>query len=165
MNPSRWPALFMAMLLGFPSLNHLSAASAWPSTFPGDWKIIGRTPVQTTSNSICLSGGYAMNDQKLADAEISFQARAPLGTEQVQIWAGFRCRDRDSRYVFALRGGNNNDVYLARYAPDGGTKFLGFAPLDFKPVPGVWYPLRVVFVDDRIQLYINNEKLPRLNLE
>ncbi len=161
----RWPALFLATLLGFPLVSHLSAAPLWPSTFPGNWKFIGRTSVQTTSNSICLSGGYVMNDQELDDAEISFQARAPLGTEQVQIWAGFRCQNRDSRYVFALRGGNDNDVYLARYAPDGGAKFLGFAPLDFKPVPGTRYRLRVVFFDDRIQFYLNDEKLPRLNVE
>ena len=100
----------------------------------------------------------------LGDAEITFQARAPLGSDQVQIWGGFRYRDRESRYVFALRGGHDNDVYLARYAPDGGSRFLGFAPLDFKPVPGTWYRLRVVVLGNRFQIYLNDEKLPRLNV-
>ncbi|MBW8869995.1 MAG: hypothetical protein JF563_04350, partial [Acidobacteriales bacterium] len=99
------------------------------------------------------------------DAEITFRARTPAGAEQVQIWAGFHFRDRNSRYVFALRGGNDNDLYLARYAPDGGMEFLGFAPLDFKPTPGVWYRLRVVTFGNQIQIYLNDEKLPRLNVK
>ena len=120
--------------------------------------------IQPETNSTIVTGGCVMSDQAWDDAEIRFQARAPAGTEQVQIWAGFRCRDRDSRYVFALRGGHDNDLYLARYAPDGGAKFLGFTPLGFRPVPGVWYHLRVVTLGNRIQIYLNDETLPRLNV-
>jgi len=161
---SRWLAIVLAVLLSPVILGNILAAETLPAGFPGSWKIIGRAEVQTTANSLLIAGGYAVNDQTLSDAEVSFQARAPLDVEQVQIWGGFRCRDRDSRYVFGLRGGNDNDVYLARYASDGGAKFLGFAPLDFKPVPGTWYRLRVEFFGDRFQLYLNDEKLPRLNV-
>ncbi|HTB85413.1 MAG TPA: glycoside hydrolase family 2 TIM barrel-domain containing protein [Candidatus Sulfotelmatobacter sp.] len=136
-----------------------------PADWPGEWSLVGRTHFQAESNSATIEGGYAVCDQKLDDAEISFQARTPVGVEQVQIWAGFRFRDRDSRYVFALRGGNDNDLYLARYAPDGGMEFLGIAPLDFKPVPGIWYGLRVVILGNRIQIFLNDEKLPRLNIK
>src|ERR1700677_4901617 len=88
-----------------------------PVSLPGnDWSVIGRAKVQTTPETVIISGGYLADNQLLGDSEISFKARAPMGTEQVQIWAGFRFRDRDSRYVCALRGGNDNELYLARYA-------------------------------------------------
>src|ERR1700744_1272260 len=68
----------------------------------GEWSLTGRTELQTNRNSVIITGGFAVSRQTWADAEISFQARAPLGADQVQIWGGFRCRGngRDSRYVF-----------------------------------------------------------------
>lgn len=132
--------------------------------WPENWSTIGRAQIQTTPASIIIAGGYAVNRNILGDGEIAFRARAPLSANEVQIWAGFRYRDRESGYVFALRGGNDDDIYLARYAPNGGAEFLGFAPLDFKPEPGVWYRLRVVFCGKRIQIFLNDEKLPRLNV-
>lgn len=111
-----------------------------------------------------LQDGFAVANKSWKDCEFSFRARAPKGTEEVQIWAGGRCIDRDRRYVFALRGGNNDDVYLARYAPDGDIKFLGIAPLGFHPVPDTWYTLRAVVRNNRFQLFLNNESLPRINV-
>src|SRR6202453_3123529 len=134
-----------------------------PATLPGEWNAIGRAGIQAGSDAAIIEGGYVVDARVFGDSEITFRARAPVGVAQVQIWGGFHYRDRDSRYVFALRGGNDNDVYLARYAPDGGIRFLGFAPLDFKPVAGTWYHIRVVTVGSRIQIYLNDEKLPRLN--
>jgi len=125
---------------------------------------MGRAQIQTTPQSLIIAGGYAVNKKIWDNLQISFLARTPSNTDEVQIWAGFRCRDRDSRYVFALRGGNDNDIYLARYAPNGGAEFLGFAPLDFKPQPGLWYRLRVVVLGNRFQIFLNDEKLPRLNV-
>lgn len=130
----------------------------------GTWTLIGRGKLETNADSLVVQGGFAKGAQIWGDAELSFRARAPAGTEQVQIWAGFRCRDRESRYVFALRGGSDNDVYLARYAPNGEAKFLGFAPLDFKPQPGSWYRLQAVAIGKRIQIYLNDEPLPRINI-
>ncbi|MGH7953661.1 MAG: glycosyl hydrolase 2 galactose-binding domain-containing protein, partial [Limisphaerales bacterium] len=135
-----------------------------PSDIPGEWSLVGRTTVWTNSASVIIQGGFAVEKHEWQDAEITFRARAPLNAGQVQLWAGFHYRDRDSRYVFALRGGNDNDLYLARYAPDGGIKFLGFAPLDFKPKPGIWYRLRVMIFGNRFQIYLNDEKLPRINV-
>jgi beta-galactosidase len=140
--------------------------AAWPmpASLPGDWNLIGRVKIETNAASAVLQGGFAAERRAWGDAEMSFRARAREGTEEVQLWAGFRYRDRDSRYVFALRGGNDNDLYLARYAPNGQAKFLGFAPLDFKPTPGVWYRLRAMAIGKRLQLYLNDEKLPRINI-
>ena len=113
---------------------------------------------------VLIEKGFAVSKQEWGDAVITFRTRAPIGAEQVQLWVGLRCRDRDSRYVFALRGGNSNDVYLARYAPNGEAKFLGFAPLDFKPTPGNWYSLRIAILRNRFQIYLDDEKFPRINV-
>ncbi len=147
------------ILICLRSVGRAQSLSGWPE----DWFTIGRAQIQATSDSLIVAGGYAVNRKGMANGQMTFRARAPLSAGEVQIWAGFRYRDRDSRYVFALRGGHDNDIYLARYAPDGAAEFLGFAPLDFKPEPGIWYRLRVVFLGNRIQIFLNNEKLPRLN--
>jgi len=156
--------IFVCVLLGLIESRGLAEPVSPMAWLNGDWNVIGRAKIQTTPESVIISGGFLADKQTLDDAEISFKARAPLGTEQVQIWAGFRFRDRDSRYVCALRGGNDNDLYLARYAPDGEAKFLGFAPLDFKPKPGTWYQLRIVTLGNRFLVFLNNETLPRLNV-
>jgi len=153
--------LFAFLLLFFSC--HLPAQSV-PADWPDHWSLVGRAHVQATPQSLVIAGGYAVNQPVYDDAQMTFRARAPVNTGQVQIWAGFRYRDRDSRYVFALRGGNDNDIYLARYAPNGGAEFLGYAPLDFKPEPGVWYRLRVVILGNRFQIFLNDERLPRLNV-
>ena len=153
-------------LLGFiASTTFLSAADvALPSAFPGTWSTVGRVTPQNTSDSVTLQDGFVTSKETWGDCEFTFRARAPQEASQVQIWAGLRGRDRDSRYIFGLRGGNNNDVYLARYAPDGNDEFLGVAPLDFKPVPGTWYTLRAVVRENRFQIYVNDESLPRINV-
>lgn len=131
---------------------------------PDLWRTFGRIVLRRLKNSVLIEDGFAVQDEVQGDCEFSFSARAPQNAEEVQIWGGIRCRDRDSRYVFALRGGNNDDLYLARYAPDGEARFLGIAPLGFHPVPGVWYKLRAVAKGSRIQIYINGESVPRLNV-
>jgi hypothetical protein len=137
---------------------------ALPSSFPGHWETIGRVTPQAGADSVTLADGYVATKESWTDCDFSFQARAPMGTDQVQIWAGIRGRDRDSRYIFGLRGGDNNDVYLARLATDGDDTFLGVAPLDFKPQPGTWYTLRAVVQGNRFQIFVNDEKLPRINV-
>ncbi|MEO5803499.1 MAG: hypothetical protein ABIR24_08200 [Verrucomicrobiota bacterium] len=88
-----------------------------PTNLPGEWSSFGRATIQTNTNSVVILGGFVATKQTWRDSEMTVRMRTPAGTGQVQLWGGFRFRDRDSRYVFALRGGENNDVYLARYAP------------------------------------------------
>ncbi|MDR2462384.1 MAG: hypothetical protein LBD30_01215, partial [Verrucomicrobiales bacterium] len=114
--------------------------------------------------AVTVSDGWLLSKNSWGDVEFTISARAPKRAGQAQIWAAFRAADRDRRYVFGLRGGANNDVYLARYAPDGNDKFLGVAPLDFKPKVGVWYTLRLVAKGNHFQLFVNNEQLPRINV-
>lgn len=111
-----------------------------------------------------IAGGFFRQTETHGDGELRFILRAPEGAAEVQAWVGFRCRDRHSRYTVALRGGNNNHLHLARLAPDGGARFLGIAPLDFAPVVGKWYELRVVLDGLRIQVYLDGEESPRLDV-
>jgi len=89
----------------------------------------------------------------------------PRQTDPVQIWGAIRVKDRENRYVFGLRGGPESQISLARYASDGNSKFLGFAPLNFKPAPGEWYRFRVAVAGKRFQVFVNDDKLPRINVE
>jgi hypothetical protein len=142
-----------------------SKSNLSPSEFvKRQWQPYGRIALKVLGDSVTINDGYLAHQDRQKDCEFSFQARMPAGSDEVQIWAGIRCRDRDSRYVFALRGGNNDHLYLARYAPDGGAKFLGIAPLEFHPEPGTWYTLRAVTAGDRLQVYLNEEAVPRINI-
>jgi len=136
-----------------------------PASIPGSWQAFGRGKVAPGNDSVTISGGYIADMTPLSDCEVSFRARMPQDAEQVQIWGAIRIKDRLSRYVFALRGGADPEVYLARYAPDNGSKFLGFAPLYFVPKPGEWYTLRAAVQGQRFEIYLNDEKLPRINIE
>ena len=130
-----------------------------------DWNLAGRAKVEAQPKSVIVENGllYSKKDAP-ADAEYAFRLRAPEGEKLVQLWAGFKVKDAENRYVVALRGAPNRHVYLARYAPDGNAKFLGFANLDFELEPGKWYDLKVLTKGDRIQVYVNSETLPRLNV-
>ena len=105
--------------LFFSSANFdtLNAALMMPANLPGEWESFGRVKIQTERNSAVISGGFVAEKQSWDDAEFAFRARTPSGVDQVQIWGGLRCRDRDSRYVFALRGGNDHDLPMADIAP------------------------------------------------
>lgn len=119
--------------------------------------------LQTLTGPTSAAGLVAAADRQWGDAVITFRTRAPVDAQEVQLWCAFRCQGPHSRYVVALRGGNNNDMYIARYAPEGGIRFLGIAPLNFKPVAGEWYQLRIVAMGAHFHVYLNNEALPRLN--
>ncbi len=101
------------------------------------WNVAGRGEVELRDGAVAIKDCFIYAGEKTwQDYEMSFRARAPKDAEQVQIWAGFRCKDRDNRYVIGLRGGNNDDLYLARYSP-GGDEFLALEELGFHPEPGL----------------------------
>jgi hypothetical protein len=128
------------------------------------WKSYGRIVLQHRQDSTIVQDGFIIEQKQYVDCEFSFECRTPKGVSDVQIWGGIKCRDRDSRYVFALRGGNNDHLYLARYGADGAARFLGIAPLDFHPVPEKWYTLRAVTRGSRILIFLNQESIPRINV-
>ena len=96
---------------------------------------------------------------------ITFKARAPHHAEQVQIWAGFRAYNRFDRYIIGLKGGLQDDLYLSRMGYMGADELLDLCPLDFHPIPGEWYHFKIEVCGNRIRVFLNNESLPRIDVE
>ncbi|MCU0858845.1 MAG: hypothetical protein MUC65_10645, partial [Pontiellaceae bacterium] len=129
----------------------------------GGWKTFGRGQFSITNGVFSITDGRAAaGSEDWSNYSMTLRARAPESCRQVQIWAGFRHFNRDYRYVVALRGGNNNQLYLARYGAEGCDKMLDEVPLDFSPVPGTWYTLKVTAAGNSIAVYINDEADPRI---
>ena len=107
-------------------------------------------------------GWVSADGLNLSDVTLEFAARAPQDAVSVQIWAGFRHFSHDYRYVVALRGGANCHLYLARMGAEGYDKMLALRPLEWSPMPGVWYRLRVTCVGNTIAVWAaaDGEALP-----
>src|SRR3984957_803601 len=125
--------VFAMCVLIAPSV--LAVETNVPGSAAGTWVTVGRAIVVPGADSVTVANGSVANSTQLGDCQFSFKARMPESSEQVQIWGAIRVKDRLNRYVFGLRGGTEAEVSLARYAPDARAKFLGFALLDFKPIP------------------------------
>ncbi|HTI07257.1 MAG TPA: glycoside hydrolase family 2 TIM barrel-domain containing protein [Puia sp.] len=95
---------------------------------------------------------------------IRFSARNPDTADQVQIWAGFRARNRNDRYIIGLRGGMQNNIYLSRQGYMGADEFLALRPLDFHPAPGQWTRFRIEVCGDRIRVFLNRQALPIIDI-
>ena len=132
---------------------------------PGKWVAAGDIKAARTPNGVLLRDGIIYDGGQYGDAEYDFRFRAPENAGELQAWMSFRVKDRHNRYTVGLRGGNNNMLYMARYADDANSRFLGFAPLEFAPEKGRWYDLKVVTVGKVIQVYLNGEDKPRLVIE
>jgi beta-galactosidase len=129
----------------------------------GTWIANGRGEFAVDNGTLKVREGWlTTGDQNWTDYSVKFKARAPIGSRQVQIWAGVRNYNRDFRYVAALRGGSNNHLYLARYGAEGYDKLLAIEPLEFSPAPGKWYVIEVAAAGDKIAVYLNNEETPRI---
>lgn len=105
---------------------------------------------------------FGNNDMK--DYRVTFKARAPKDAEQVQIWAGFRNHNRFDRYILGLKGGLQDDIYLSRMGYMGADELLDIQPLDFHPVQGEWYHFKIEVCGNRIRVFLNDEKLPRMDV-
>ncbi|MET3877950.1 glycoside hydrolase family 2 TIM barrel-domain containing protein [Chitinophaga sp. OAE865] len=106
----------------------------------------------------------AFGDSLLKNYRFSFRASTPDTAREVQIWAGFRAYNRNDRYILALRGGRQNNLYLSRLGYMGTDEFLALRTLDFHPTPGKWYTLRVEVCGPRIRIFLNDESLPRIDV-
>ena len=129
--------------------------------------------LQTIGRGLCSSANGILQtkdaaalfgDSSLTNYQLRFSARTPVSESQVQIWAGFRVKDRQDFYSLGLRGGEQNSLYLARRGYMGRDEFLALRPLGFHPVSGTWYDLRIVVSGDRIRVFLNNEKQPRIDV-
>ena len=126
---------------------------------------IGRGTVKVAQGILNTKEAYAtFGDLKMADYELSFKARTPINEQQVQIWAGFRASNRNDRYILGLRGGVQNDLYLARLGYMGTDDHLALRHLEFPLTPGKWYDVKVQIAGNRIKVFLNNETQPRIDV-
>ncbi|MCW3092988.1 MAG: cbgA 2 [Ferruginibacter sp.] len=126
---------------------------------------IGRGVISIGNGVLKTTDAYAaFGESNWADYEMKFSARTPATKEQVQIWAGFRAFNRTDRYVIALRGGEQDNIYLSRMGYMGTDEFLALRNLDFHPEPGKWYDFKIQVAGNRIRVFINNEDLPRIDI-
>lgn len=141
--------------------------ATWKESFdkPLNLTIVGR------GNAIVKNGALQTKDASVTFGEkdwknysFSFKARSIDTADNVQIWAGFRNYNRDDRYVVAIRGGRQNNLYLSRRGYMGTDEFLALRSLDFHPVANTWYKLRVEVSGNRIRVYVNNDELPRIDI-
>lgn len=125
------------------------------------WQFHDRGSFESHDGVLTITDGWASAEApESGNYILDFSARAPEDAAQVQIWAGFRHYSRDYRYVAALRGGNNNHLYLARLGAEGYDKMLALRPLEWSPQPGIWYQLRIVCSGTAIAVYVNDFEKP-----
>lgn len=126
---------------------------------------VGRGKCVLEKGILVSRDSYAVfGESWMTDYRMSFEARAPKDAEQVQIWAGFRWKDRFDRYVVSLKGGLLDDVYLARMGYMGDDSFLGVRPLGFHLEPGEWYRLTVEVCGSRIRVFVGDNPLPYIDV-
>lgn len=130
------------------------------------WQLYDRGSFESMNGILTIADGWAgAKAPQTGNYILEFSARAPQDASQVQIWAGFRHFSRDYRYVVALRGGNNNHLYLARLGAEGYDRMLALRPLEWQPQPGIWYSLRIVCSGNAIAVYVNDFEKPLIRVE
>ena len=159
-------SLGLALSLG---LGQLSAQNGvFKENFATDGmtlKTIGRGDCHVKNGVFSSRESYALfGNPEWKNYSVTFKARAPKGSEQVQIWAGFRAHNRNDRYIVGLKGGLQDDIVLARQGYMGTDEFFAVKPLGFHPIPGEWYKFKIDVVGDRIRVYINDENTPRIDV-
>lgn len=126
---------------------------------------VGRGTCQIKNGMLKTQNAYAaFGDSSWSDYQFSFQASVPDRAKQVEIWCGFRAEDRNDRYIVGLKGGVQNDLYLGRLGYMGKDDFLALRHLDFSLATGKTYTLKIQVVGDRIRIFLNQEKLPRIDV-
>lgn len=132
---------------------------------PVKLETIGRGLVKTDGGVLKTRDAYAVfGDSAMTDYEVSFRARTPANEKEVQIWSGFRASGRNDRYILGLRGGIQNDLYLARLGYMGTDDHLALRHLDFRLTPGKWYAIKIQVAANRIKVFLNQEQLPRIDV-
>jgi hypothetical protein len=126
---------------------------------------VGRGECTVKNGILTSQGSYAcFGEAAGSDYSIEFDAMTPASEQQVQIWAGFRHFNRSDRYIFGMKGGLSDELYLSRNGYMGADEMLALAPLDFHPVTDRWYHFKIVVCSSRIQVFLDNETLPRIDV-
>ncbi|MBB6110001.1 beta-galactosidase/beta-glucuronidase [Mucilaginibacter lappiensis] len=161
-------ALSTLMLFGFTGSSLYAQDNTLTESFENpdhQYQKTGRGESRIADGVLTTKDAYlSFGDASWKNYEISFRARVPDTAKQVQICAGFRAGNRDDRYILMLKGGIQQDIYLARLGFMGSDDFLALRRLDFHPEPGKWYNFRVQVSGSRIRVFLNNENLPHIDI-
>lgn len=133
--------------------------------FDSAWRVFGQAKISHSEQAVNISNGIIARMEPVQNFETTFRAKGVGKDDPVQIWGAIGVKDRENRYVFGLRGGAEPQLSFARYASDGASRNLGCVPLEFTPRPGEWYRLRVQAVGRHFHVYLNDEPLPRVNIQ
>ncbi|MBN9295814.1 MAG: hypothetical protein J0I41_02335 [Filimonas sp.] len=139
----------------------------WKASFDNTTSlaVTGRGTSTQQQGTLQTQDAYvSLGDSTWRNYTVSFRARSIDTANNVQIWAGFRAYNRNDRYIVALRGGRQNNLYLSRLGYMGTDEFLALRTLDFHPEPNKWYNIRIAVCDNRIRVYLNDEDLPRIDV-
>ncbi|PRD48879.1 glycoside hydrolase family 2 protein [Sphingobacterium haloxyli] len=127
---------------------------------------VDRGIVKIEEGKLKTKEAYAtFGEDDWTDYEVSFKARTSATEKEVQIWTGFRASSRNDRYILGIRGGIQNDLYLARLGYMGTDDHLALRHLEFPLHPGEWYNVKIQVFGNRIRVFLNNEALPRIDIE
>ena len=133
------------------------------TTGNGRWLMEGRGSHAIRDGILHLTSVEAVaGDAAWTDYELKFRARAPASATQAQIWASVRRSARDSRYAIGLRGGDLQQAYAARYAPDGRQRFLKVQPLAAPLVPGTWYEVTIQVAGPTLRVVLDKTEVLRV---
>lgn len=103
-------------------------------------------------------------DKTMRNYRMSFRARVPKQADQVQVWAGFNAANRYDRYVVGIKGGLQDDIFLARLGYMGTDEFLDLRELGFHPEPGQWIDVTIEQCDGRVRVFVNDDKTPLIDI-
>lgn len=126
---------------------------------------IGRGSTLVNNGVLESKGNYALfGAQGMKNYSVSFRALTPQSEEQVQIWCGFHANNRFDRYVLGIKGGLINNVMMMRMGYKGNDELMAVRKLGFEPHPGEWVKVRIDVVGNRIRVFLNDNKLPHIDV-
>lgn len=130
-----------------------------------NFEILDAGDYRVTDEGLLIKGAYAaIGENNWTDYSFEFDAGAPALASEVQIWAGFRAGNRDDRYVLALKGVGQNDLYLSRLGFMGADDFLALKHLEFALQKDQFYHIKVEVAGNRIRVFLGSESLPRIDV-
>ncbi|HWB91627.1 MAG TPA: glycoside hydrolase family 2 TIM barrel-domain containing protein [Puia sp.] len=125
---------------------------------------VGRGMCEMHGGVLYSKNAYACyGDPGWRNYEFTFRAMG-MDSGDVHICAGFRAHNRDDRYIVGLKGGSFDALYLERMGYMGTDDYLALRPLGFRVRAGRWYHFRVQVAGDRMRVFLENEKLPRIDV-
>lgn len=160
------------LCLSLAVASSMGAIAADGKSYTNDFANVRERLVTVGRGSTCVKDGmlvskdnYALfGTQDMKNYSITFRACTPKSEEQVQIWCGFHANNRFDRYILGIKGGLINNVMMMRMGYKGNDELMAVRRLGFNPQLGEWIKVRIDVVGNRIRVYLNDNKLPHIDI-